>query len=138
MPQILRREMVVDRWTWQFLAWTGLVLLFLDWVLFGVTCWVGSKKSSRRNAWAGIRIPSVMSSDAAWVAGHAAAMPHVRQSGIALLPVGIVMICFAGTHPIASAIAECLLFLVGLVWMFVATAAASRAAKQVAKIGEIS
>ncbi|MEJ5912903.1 SdpI family protein [Pseudokineococcus sp. 1T1Z-3] len=38
-----------------------------------------------RNAWVGIRIPSTMASDEAWVAGHRAAWPLLRAGSVGAL-----------------------------------------------------
>ena len=45
-----------------------------------------------RNGWAGIRIGSTGTSDAAWLAGHQAALPTAPATGIASLILGKAMI----------------------------------------------
>jgi uncharacterized membrane protein len=60
---------------------------FLTFVLIAVD-WAASTGRLRRNHWAGIRIPSTMRSDRAWVAGHRAALrltPLHLLTGIGLL-----------------------------------------------------
>jgi hypothetical protein len=60
---------------------------FLAFVLIAVD-WAAASGRLARNPWVGIRIPSTMRSDRAWVAGHRAAlrlMPLHLLTGIALL-----------------------------------------------------
>jgi hypothetical protein len=60
---------------------------FLAFVLIAVD-WAAASVRRRRNPWVGIRIPSTMRSDQAWVARHRAAlrlMPLHLLTGIALL-----------------------------------------------------
>ncbi|HEY6819851.1 MAG TPA: SdpI family protein, partial [Mycobacterium sp.] len=50
--------------------------------------WAAASGRLRRNQWVGIRIPSTMRSDQAWVAGHRAAlglMPLHLLTGVGLL-----------------------------------------------------
>lgn len=67
-----------------FLAITFALLAFL---LVAID-WAGASGRLRRNQWVGIRIPSTMRSDRAWVAGHQAAlrlMPLHLLTGVGLL-----------------------------------------------------
>jgi hypothetical protein len=54
-------------------AFLSFVYVVLTAVLIGVD-WAGASGRLRRNQWAGIRTPSTMRSDRAWVAGHRAAL----------------------------------------------------------------
>jgi hypothetical protein len=54
-------------------AFLAVVYIFLTIVLIGVD-WAAASGRLRRNQWAGIRTPSTMRSDRAWVAGHRAAL----------------------------------------------------------------
>jgi hypothetical protein len=54
-------------------AFLAFVYTVLTIVLVGVD-WAGASGRLRRNQWAGIRTPSTMRSDRAWVAGHRAAL----------------------------------------------------------------
>jgi p-aminobenzoyl-glutamate transporter AbgT len=67
-----------------FLAITFALLAFL---LVAID-WAAASGRLRRNQWVGIRIPSTMRSDRAWVAGHRAAlrlMPLHLLTGVGLL-----------------------------------------------------
>ena len=60
---------------------------FLAFVLIAVD-WAAASGRLRRNQWVGIRIPSTMRSDRAWVGGHRAGlrlMPLHLSTGVALL-----------------------------------------------------
>jgi hypothetical protein len=68
-------------------AFMAITFAFLAFVLIAVD-WAAASGRLRRNHWVGIRIPSTMRSDQAWVAGHRAAlrlMPLHLSTGIALL-----------------------------------------------------
>lgn len=54
-------------------AFLAFVYIVLTIVLIGVD-WAAASGRLRRNQWAGIRTPSTMRSDRAWVAGHRAAL----------------------------------------------------------------
>jgi hypothetical protein len=54
-------------------AFLAFVYVVLTGVLIGVD-WAAASGRLRRNQWAGIRTPSTMRSDRAWVAGHRAAL----------------------------------------------------------------
>jgi hypothetical protein len=54
-------------------AFLAFVYIVLTGVLIGVD-WAAATGRLRRNQWAGIRTPSTMRSDRAWVAGHRAAL----------------------------------------------------------------
>jgi p-aminobenzoyl-glutamate transporter AbgT len=67
-----------------FMAVTFALLAFL---LVAID-WAAANGRLRRNQWVGIRIPSTMRSDRAWVAGHQAAlrlMPLHLLTGVGLL-----------------------------------------------------
>lgn len=48
-----------------------------------------------RNHWAGLRLPSTLSSDAAWIAAHKAAAPGLRWAGAAASAGGVAGIVVA-------------------------------------------
>lgn len=112
----------------QFTAFAGLVLHIVIWLCFGVVTVVGSKPGATRSTWAGIRIPPLMTSDRAWVAGHHAAVRHVRLGMISLLPPAVIAIFFVGTATPVIGWLEWALAAASLVWVLVATRSAARAA----------
>ena len=81
-----------------------------------------------RNAFAGIRIPSTMRSDEAWLAGHRAAASALTAAGFGPVVVGVIV---ATTTPDRDA--QTFLFRIGvgwlLAWLGLATVQASRAAR---------
>ena len=65
----------------------AITFAFLTFVLIAVD-WAAASGRLRRNQWVGIRTPSTMRGDQAWVAGHRAAlrlMPLHLLTGIALV-----------------------------------------------------
>jgi hypothetical protein len=67
-------------------SFMAITFVFLA-ILLVVVDWAAASGRLRRNRWAGIRIPSTMRSDQAWVAGHSAAlrlMPLHLLTGVAL------------------------------------------------------
>jgi hypothetical protein len=83
-----------------------------------------------RNVFAGIRIPSTMRSDEAWLAGHRAAAPALTAAGLGQIGLAAVI---AIKRPAPEA--ERVLSRVGtgwlLAWLGVATVQASRAARAI-------
>lgn len=113
------------------MAIIGFLLLLVDWAAFSVVCIIGSRPAARRNSWSGIRIPSLMESDDAWIAGHKAALYHVRMGSIALLPPAVIAMLFVGQAPLLVAGIQWVLAGAAIAWILVATGAAGRAAKRV-------
>jgi len=102
--------------------------------VWGITAAAASGRLPR-NAWAGIRIGSTGASDAAWVAGHRAALPLSRMTGIACLLIGSAMIVDGiVTHDDEGSLLFWILFAVGYGGVLVATilmaVLAHRAARQ--------
>ena len=81
-----------------------------------------------RNGYVGIRLPSTMRSDEAWMAGHRAAATALTLSGIG--PVALVVIA-AATDPGPSS--DTIVLIISLVWTLgliaLGTVQANRAAK---------
>nr|WP_300150702.1 SdpI family protein [Propionicimonas sp.] len=119
------------------IAIIGFLLLLVDWAAFSVVCILGSRPVARRNAWSGIRIPSLMESDEAWIAGHRAALYHVRMGSIALLPPAVIAMLFVSQAPVLIAGIQWVLAIAGLAWILVATGAAAKAAKSVSPSGRV-
>jgi p-aminobenzoyl-glutamate transporter AbgT len=68
-------------------AFMAVMFALLAFLLVAVD-WAAASGRLRRNQWVGIRIPSTMRSDRAWVAGHQAAlrlMPLHLLTGVGLL-----------------------------------------------------
>ncbi len=91
-----------------------------------------------RNGWAGIRIGSTGTSDAAWLAGHQAALPTARATGIASLILGMAMIIDGViTRDDEGSILFWILFILGYGGVLIATITmaiqASRAARATAE-----
>ena len=78
------------------MPWSTVVLLVV--ILLGtavVMMWIGwraSRGTLRRNAFAGIRTPSTMASDAAWEAAHRAGGRQITQAGVVSLIVGLLLL----------------------------------------------
>lgn len=71
------------------IAGSGLILAGTG-ALWGITAAAASGRLAR-NGWAGIRIGSTMASDEAWLAGHRAALPASRATGIGALVMGLAL-----------------------------------------------
>jgi SdpI/YfhL protein family len=112
----------------EFTAYAGLGLHVVIWLCFGLVTVVGSKPGATRNTWAGIRIPPLMKSDEAWVAGHKAAVHHVRLGMLSLLPPAVIVIFFVGSTTQFIGWLEWALAAAGLVWILAATRSAAHAA----------
>lgn len=105
---------------------TGLVLLLVGLLL----CWMAlrsAKGSLKRNPWAGIRIPSTMASEAAWDAGHRAAVLPMMVAGVGPAAVGALLLTRPSGGTALTVIALSSFWLVG--WLVVATVLASRSAR---------
>ena len=105
---------------------TGLVFLFVGLLLCGLAA-RSAKGSLKRNPWAGIRIPSTMASEAAWDAGHHAAVVPMMLAGVGPALVGALLLTRPSGGTALTVIALASFWLVG--WLLVATALASRAAR---------
>ncbi len=70
---------------------TGALLILVGTTIWRVTAAAASGRL-RRNGWVGIRLGSTGASDAAWLAGHRAALSSSRTTGIVSLVIGLVMI----------------------------------------------
>src|ERR1700679_2196404 len=101
---------------------------FLAFVLIAVD-WAAASGRLRRNQWVGIRIPSTMRGDRAWVAGHRAAlrlMPLHLLTGVALM---VAFFCAPtlGSGPLVESGGSLVLIVVAVVTGIIA----GRAAKAV-------
>jgi hypothetical protein len=118
----------------------GLLVLTGTGAVWGTTAAAASGRL-RRNAWAGIRLGSTGVSDAAWLAGHQAALPTGRVTGLASLVLGMTMtIDGAITRNNEGSILFWVLFVVGYGGLLIATIVmavqASRAARATGKVAE--
>lgn len=114
-----------------FMAYVGLVLTWVECLAFLAVCWVGSRPGATRNSWSGIRIEATMASDGAWTAGHRAALPKATMACLALLPPSLIVVFFVDRAVLLITVLEWVFMAAGLVWILVATGAASRAARSV-------
>ncbi len=57
----------------------------------------------RRNAWAGVRTPGTLASDAAWRAGHAASLPWALAAGALLALTGLAAVVVGAAGGAAGA-----------------------------------
>ncbi len=108
----------------------ALVLVALTALLITLN-WAGASGRLRRNRWAGIRTPSTMRCDQAWVAGHRAAL-RLAPLHLLTLAATLAALAFAAVHARTAAGIQ-LAWLGGMV-VFVVVAlytafVASRAAK---------
>lgn len=114
-----------------FTAIAGFGLHLVIWLCFGLVTIVGSRLGATRNTWAGIRIPPLMKSDQAWVAGHKAAIHHLRHGVLSLVPPAVIVTFFVGSAPQVVGWLEWALAAASLVWILVATKSAAHAAELV-------
>lgn len=72
---------------------TAFLMLAVDIVLV-VVMRMAATGRLKRNAWAGIRLPSAITSDAAWVLAHKTALPYiwVTASANALLSIAVLLL----------------------------------------------
>lgn len=117
---------------WEVLlcAWVLCLCVFIEWLAFGSVCYFGAKSALKRNPNAGIRLPSTMASDEAWLAAHRAAMWHVKVMGVSVLSLAVVIMFQVSANPSFSMWAEGVLFLICLAWILVATRGAVQAARR--------
>lgn len=106
-------------------------LLFLS---LTAQCLIGpmQRRTLHRNGAIGIRTRHTQTSDEAWAAGHAAAVPATRRaalSGWALLAAAILAALMV--TPIAGFAVAGAGYLLVLCWLFVATHHANRAARKI-------
>lgn len=129
-------ESEVDVSDGAIMAVTGGPLLALTaWIVWLVTR-MGARGRLGMNAAAGIRLPSTMRSEEAWVAGHRAALRPARWIGALGLVTAVLLTASAGLpqgddpHPVTIALFTVGYFVIvmgGVVW---ASLAASRAARE--------
>lgn len=110
-------------------AWAGLILVWVECLVFWFVCRAQARPGATRNAWSGIRIKAALASDAAWIAGHQAAVPMANWACLTLLPLSVLAIGLYGFAPLVVTMAEWSLLLVGLGWILAATRAAAQAAQ---------
>ncbi|MFZ0171822.1 MAG: SdpI family protein [Acidimicrobiales bacterium] len=106
----------------------GLIILGITGVIVITLARMAAASRLPRNGFVGIRLPSTMRSDEAWIAGHRAASTSMTISGIA--PVAFAVTA-AAADPGRSK--DTVLLIVGLVWVVgwvaVGPVQANRAAK---------
>lgn len=112
----------------------------LSLVLVGLLCWKVTERAAdgrlALNALAGIRTTATLSSEAAWLAGHAAALPTMKAVCLWSCVLGVVMAVWGVFLPLESApVPLVVLFGVGYLGLLLglgrAAAQANRAAKAV-------
>ena len=69
----------------------AITFAFLTFVLIAVD-WAAASGRLRRNQWVGIRTPSTMRGDQAWVAGHRAALRSATSSDRVVVKPGVRMV----------------------------------------------
>jgi hypothetical protein len=72
-----------------------------------------------------------MESDEAWVAGHTAALSHIKIESILLLPLAVIALFFLHIAPAFVGLLETLFAGVAFVWMLIIAVIAGRAANVV-------
>jgi hypothetical protein len=114
------------------LVFGGIVLIIMT-VVIVVIDWRAASGRLRRNQWAGIRTPSTMRSDRAWVAGHRAAL---RLTPLHLLTLAATLgaLWFAAEHTRTAngvqlaLIVDVLVFVVVLLYTALVAGRAAKAA----------
>lgn len=89
--------------------------------------YAGSRPGARRTSLAGIRNGKLMASDEAWRVGHTEALRWAKLGALSLVVPGVVVLLLLGVAPGAAAVLETLLFVAGLVLLFLTVRAAHRA-----------
>ncbi len=112
---------------------SGATLMVVGGTVWGFTSAAANGRLGR-NMWAGIRTPSTGASDAAWLAGHRAALPASRLVGMASLLIGLAMgVDGIVTRRDEGSVLFWILFVIGFGGTLVSTVAvtiqASRAAR---------
>ena len=90
------------------------------------SAYAGSRPGAERNSTAGIRTRKLMASDEAWRVGHAEALRWAQLGALSLVVPGVVVLFLLGVAPGAVAVLETLLFVAGLVLLFLTVRAAQR------------
>lgn len=122
---------MIDRHNEQMAA--GLSFL---WIAAGILVWVlgwaGSSERLPRNHWAGLRLPSIMSSDEAWYTAHRVAGPWLQGGGGLTAMMGVLLLVVKPPATTADAIS---LVLAGILLATVigAAMAGAHAAKRIQK-----
>jgi hypothetical protein len=99
------------------IAWvfTALLLVLL------LTCIAAGRGTLPKNRGFGVRLPSLMRSDAAWQAGHrAGVMPSAIAAVVALVS-SVVGLAIPATYYLSIAA-----FLIGVVWVFTRSSSAAK------------
>lgn len=117
-----------------------LIVLPLATLLVAITSQIGGNGRLSRNGFIGLRIPSTMSSDQAWRAGHrAAARPAwIGFVVIAVAAIASMLLSGASAATLTGTIIVGAVFLVTLVWSVVAANRAARATELTGKPGTAS
>ncbi|MDR1449039.1 MAG: SdpI family protein [Propionibacteriaceae bacterium] len=123
MEESARQVLIVTGW----LAFSSTLVI---WAAFAIVCFIQSRPNGRPNYFAGIRFPSTMRNQQTWLAAHRVGLRHAVLSGVAVVPVTVILLFFLYSAPLVIAILEAALFAVMLGWIIFAGAAGVKAAKQ--------
>ncbi|MDR2896143.1 MAG: SdpI family protein [Propionibacteriaceae bacterium] len=117
-------------YTLQFLSAAACLIILVMVGALWLTCALAAKQRLGANPWAGIRLPSTMRSDAAWMAGHRAALALCHSFGPWLIGLSIIAMLSIAAWPLVTAIAEAVILALTIIWFIMAIRAAIHAAQQ--------
>jgi hypothetical protein len=121
-------EAELNRSIQQTLSWGFFTIIVITWASWALICRAAVRGKLGRNVFIGIHFVVTLQSDAGWVAGHAAALRHVKLFALTVLPVAVGVMFFVPVNPLISAVIEGILLGITAVWTWIAAAFAHEAA----------